>query len=131
MEGKREAHYWHHWISSSDYLRLKHINLHSLFAQQRGLVLFLMSTLIIPTYGLLIPTLIGFANAFVFSFFHNGIMYLTRNDLLDKNYPKRWWAQSKGSTAWSTKLMTPKLRTIQLIIGLIIYIVTFYLISNQ
>tara|TARA_R110000803_G_scaffold199045_1_gene262945 strand:- start:670 stop:930 length:261 start_codon:yes stop_codon:yes gene_type:complete len=85
----------------------------------------------LPSYGLVISFLTGTANAFIFSFFHNGMMYKTRNDLNKRNYPKGWWDQSTNSTAWSTKLMTPLYRSIQLVIGLIIYIITFYLIGNQ
>lgn len=131
IEGKREAHYWHHWILSSDYQALKDINLHTLFAKQRGLILCLVSILIIPLYGYLIPMLIFIANACLFSFFHNGMMYKTRNYLNKHNYPKRWWDQSSNSTAWSTKLMTPISRTIQALIGILIYTTIFFLIHNQ
>ena len=133
IEGKREAHFWHHRIKSSDYNTFKDIDRHPLFTIQRGLMLLALA---LASYEILDSIwLAGYLlimNAFVFSFWHNGSMYLERykmSKLSSPNTPDRWiyekgwWAQSTTSTAWSTKLMGPISRTIQLIIGIIGYLV--------
>jgi len=133
IEGRREAHFWHHKIKSSDYKDFKDIDRHPLFTIQRGLMLLtlaLTSYLILDNIWLAGYLLI--MNSFIFSFWHNGSMYLERfkmSKMLSPNNPKAWiyekgwWAQSTTSTAWTTKLMGPKSRTIQLIIGIIGYLV--------
>jgi hypothetical protein len=132
IEGKREAFFWHHRMKSSDYEFFKDIDRHPLFAIQRGLMLVSIS---ISTYyildSFLLSLYIFLMNCLIFSFFHNGSMYLERykmsiivnqNDSTKWLYKKGWWDQSTTSTAWSTKIMTPISRTIQAIIGLIGYI---------
>ncbi len=132
IEGKREAFFWHHKTNSSDYKFFKDINRHPIFSIQRGLMLL---TLGISTYYILDSIIwssyLFVMNCLIFTFFHNGAMYLERFKMSvfvnphDSNkwiYKKGWWDQSTTSTAWSTKLMTPISRTIQAIIGMIGYI---------
>lgn len=128
IEGKREANFWHHLIKSTDYKIFKDKDSHPLFAVQRGLMLValsLVSYLILDS--ILLALYLFIMNCLIFSFFHNGSMYLERykmsqmvspNDSSKWIYRMGWWDQSTTSTAWSTKFMTPLNRTIQVILGL-------------
>lgn len=133
LEGKREANFWHHRVASRDYDYFKHIDRHPMFALQRGMVLLMMS---IASYYIWDSIwLVGYGfimNCLVFSFFHNGMMYLERFKMSKIAYPKveeeekwvytkGWWDQSTTSTALTTRLMTPISRTIQAILGIIGY----------
>lgn len=124
LEGKREAIFWHHRIKSSDYQKFKSKDRHPMFMLQRGMVLLLGG---IATYymsdSIILTSYIFVMNMLLFSFFHNGAMYSERNNMSNTTYMKRWWAQSKTSTAKLTKFMSPASRTIQAIIGVIGYIV--------
>jgi len=132
IEGKREAHFWHHRIKSADYIYFKSTDRHSLFAIQRGLMILALS---IATYYILdniwLTGYLFIMNGLIFSFFHNGSMYLERfnmsrlvspTDSTRWVYKEGWWAQSGTSTAKLTKFMTPKSRTIQVIIGFLGYL---------
>ena len=132
IEGKREAMFWHHRIKSSDYITFKDFDRHPLFSLQRGVMLLV---LVLASYQILdniyLTGYLFIMNGLVFSFFHNGAMYLERYNMsmishpIDSTkwiYKKGWWAQSTTSTAWSTKLMTPISRTIQAIIGILGYL---------
>lgn len=127
LEGKREANFWHHRIKSSDYKDFKDIDRHPIFTIQRGLVLLILA---LSSYLILndiwLTGYLFIMNSLIFSFWHNGSMYLERykmskisNPHYSKGwvYKKGWWSQSTTSTAWTTKLMGPVSRTIQLIIG--------------
>ena len=119
LEGLREAFYWHYKgiASSTD-----GVDLHPIFTLQRGILLFTLMFFMWVTLSSTVGVLIFLANALLFSFFHNGMMYLFRNKLDSKVYPKKWFDQSTTSTAKTTKFMTPVSRTIQAILGLGIYI---------
>lgn len=136
LEGKREAIFWHHRVRSSDYDTFKEIDRHPLFALQRYCVLmltsigfqFLLDNLWITIY-------LTVMNMFVFTFFHNGMMYLERRNMSMISSPtnsdnwiylKGWWDQSTTSTALTTKFMTPISRTIQMILGVCGYIFSFF-----
>jgi len=133
LEGKREAIFWHHRIKSTDYNSFKTIDRHPLFMVQRGLVLVVSAITSYYISGNIWLTLYIFImNCLVFSFFHNGMMYRERNEMsriaspIDSTkwvYAKRWWDQSSTSTAKLTKFMTPNSRTIQMVIGVIGYII--------
>jgi hypothetical protein len=131
IEGKREAFFWHHKIKSSDYRFFKDIDRHPIFSIQRGLMLLSLS---ITTYYMLDSILwssyLFIMNCLIFSFFHNGAMYLERfkmsvfvnpTDSTKWIYKKGWWDQSTTSTARLTRLMSPISRTIQFILGVIGY----------
>ena len=134
IEGYREAYYWFFWLNSSLPNVSSKINLHKTFAAQRAVVNIILSIgVYYITNSLFYASLISIASDLIFSFFHNGMMYLTRNNISKKYtpdniiYKKRWFDQSGDSTALSTKLMSPISRTIQAIIGLIIYVIVFSL----
>jgi hypothetical protein len=133
IEGYREAYYWHHKMHSDDYTVNREKNLHPIFTVQRMVMmvvlLYAMSTTI-NIYGTL---MILFGNILIFPFLHNGIMYLTRNNLSRIRYPndeskwiygKKWLAQSTTSTAVLTKYFTPLIRVVLLIVGVLIYLGT-------
>ena len=132
LEGFREAHYWLYRTAYPEYEKIKDMDQHKFFSFQRFLVLALISSYVLLITKVYIAYLLIFiANALVFSFFHNGTMYLTRNELSKKLnpdniiYPKGWFDQSTTSQAKLTFLMGPISRTIQFFLGIIIYISVF------
>jgi len=60
----------------------------------------------------------------MFPFIHDGGYYSMREKLVQGTYPKKFFAQSKTSTAFLTKYMTPVVRTILFVlaVGYIIYV---------
>lgn len=107
FEGVREAYYW------NLYPQYK-FNIHTIFFIQRLFVLLLVSSLN-PVYLI--------SGSLIFSFFHNGSYYTTRNFLNSNNYPKKWFDQSNQSTSWMTKFNGPISRTIQFMIAVLIIII--------
>jgi|APSaa5957512535_1039671.scaffolds.fasta_scaffold79359_2 hypothetical protein len=118
LEGFREGFYWYFkGISKSK----NDFEIHPVFASQRGIILILIGVMLSFTIGWFsILNTVGMA--LVFSFFHNGSYYVTRNRIDSKVYPLKWKSQSTTSTAKLTKIMTYRNRTIFMIIGLIIQV---------
>jgi hypothetical protein len=123
LEGFREGYYWYFKSKSGGDNKtfIFGADIHSLFAVQRGIIfclfLFIYQDLVIILSFLL-----------MFSFLHNGMYYTTRSLIAKHNnekdpYPLRFFAQSKTSTALTTKIFTPIIRTILFSIGFIIYII--------
>ncbi len=116
IEGLREGFYWHFKTNTNkDY----QFEIHPVFAIQRGIVLILIGCLLIPSLGWysIISVL---SMMLIFSFFHNGTYYKTRNKLDKRIYLLGWRDQSTTSTAKMTKIMTYRNRTIFMIIGSIV-----------
>lgn len=115
IEGLREGFYWHfksHSKKNCDF------EIHPIFSLQRAAVLSLI--------GILLYSFIGWQSIIsvismmlIFSFFHNGVYYYTRNKLDETLYPKGWSDQSITSTAKMTNIMTYRNRTIFMIIGVL------------
>ena len=136
IEGKREANFWHHRINSSDYELFKDIDRHPLFVIQRGLMLISLGVVAyLVTDNLLWVGYFFILNSLLFTFFHNGSMYLERFNMSKKSNPDNpgmwvykdgWWAQSSTSEALTTKFMTPISRTIQMTLGVLGYLVYFF-----
>jgi hypothetical protein len=61
--------------------------------------------------------------AAIFPFFHDGSYYTQRNKMDRFVYPKKWWAQSTTSTALTTRIFTPIVRTILAVVGLVTLII--------
>lgn len=126
IEGMREGFYWYFKANSR---RECNFEIHPIFALQRGIVLLLAGSLLYYTIGLYSITSI-ISMMLIFSFFHNGSYYYTRNKLDDKTYPLRWKDQSTTSTAKMTKIMTYRNRTIFMVLGVLsqvfIYIFLIY-----
>ena len=113
LEGFREGFYWYFKGKSKS---KNNFEIHPIFASQRGLVLVLIGVLLFMNIGWLsLINVLGMA--LVFSFFHNGTYYHTRNRLDENVYPLGWKAQSTTSTAKMTKIMTFRNRTIFMIVG--------------
>lgn len=110
LEGAREAYLFHNITVN----KRVGIHLHFQFTIQRLVVLVLIF-LIYPSYWLISLPL-------VFPFFHNGIYYTERNHFDKSIYHKKWFAQSTTSTALTTKIFTPVVRTILAIAGTVILI---------
>lgn len=101
-----------HWQNAS---KLKK-ELHPYLSIQRAVVLILIWLYT----GSILPSLIS---AIAFPFIHDGKYYTERN-LISGAYPKKWFAQSKTSTALMTKIFTPIVRAcafVVSVIGLILY----------
>jgi hypothetical protein len=118
IEGYREAYYYHAAMLLGDKLKKE---MHPVFSIQR--ILFFSVALIFFKWYIAICVFMG--EIFTFSFFHNGMYYLTRNNLSKEVYEKRWRAESSTSTA---KLeFTWMARLVLLIVGISFYIATICL----
>lgn len=135
IEGKREANFWHHRINSSDYELFKDVDRHPLFVIQRGLVLISIGIITyLVTDSILWSVYLFTMNSLLFTFFHNGSMYLERLMMSIRSNPNNsdkwiykdgWWSQSSTSVALTTRFMTPTSRSIQMLLGIIGYIAYF------
>lgn len=116
LEGFREGFYWHYKNTSKSEYKFE---IHPYFASQRGIILILICTILFFNVGWWsILNTIGMT--LIFSFFHNGSYYYTRNKLDNKIYTLKWMDQSTTSTAKMTKIMTFRNRTIFMIVGVIL-----------
>jgi hypothetical protein len=122
QEGWREAWYWH------DKNTGKHINEkrgeHAFWSSQR-FVVFCFTVYILGSLWYIIPCM-G-----VFPFWHDGWMYLNRNDLDRNQYPDRFFDQSDESTAKSTEYFPPTVRIICLSFSVIIFCAILFLKINE
>ena len=116
LEGFREGFFWHFKSNSRRDCKFE---IHPIFAAQRGIVLSIIGMYLYCNIGLLYSIVSILSMMLIFSFFHNGTYYYTRNKLDDKIYTKRWSDQSSTSTAKLTKIMTYRNRTIFMILGLL------------
>lgn len=100
IEGIQEGYFYDYRNIASP---TKKQNLHWMPFLERGIVIVLIGFLNYTQEDTLFPMLKNgifiFSLMLIFSFFHNGIYYLTRNKL-DKNiYPKKWFENSATSEA--------------------------------
>ena len=116
LEGFREGFYWHFKSNSRRDCKFE---IHPIFALQRSIVLAIIGMYLFCNIGLLYSVTSVLSMMLIFSFFHNGTYYYTRNKLDDKVYQKRWADQSSTSTAKLTKIMTYRNRTIFMVLGLL------------
>lgn len=126
IEGFREGFYWHFKSTSK---QVYEFEIHPIFAAQRGIVLLLILGCLLFMVSPANAYLNLLSNALIFSFFHNGTYYLTRNKLDPKVYPTGWMSQSTTSTAKLTKVFTYRNRTICAIVGIVITIAGLILIK--
>jgi len=113
-EGVREGFYWHYENKSK---RVCEFNVNRIFNLQRLLVLLLSGgflTYTLGTHSLL--CILGMI--LMFSFFHNGTYYYTRNKLNSSLYPKKWTDESDTFPTFSL-LTSYKKRTIAMSIGIL------------
>lgn len=94
IDGFVQAHYYDLYPSEK-----KHHNLHPYFVIQRLIVLGLMTYEVYVNFPIWETIIFTFALIFVFSFFHNGFYYLTRNKLNPEIYKKKFFDDSDTSKA--------------------------------
>ncbi len=124
IEGFREGFYWHFKNTSKNKCEFE---IHPIFSAQRGIVLLILMVLILVLFNPLLAILNLVSNMLIFSYFHNGAMYITRNKLDEFVYPLGWRDQSTTSTAKMTSIFTYRNRTICAIVGIVITIISILL----
>jgi len=113
-EGVREGFYWHYENNSR---RVCDFDINPIFNLQRALVLLTMGGFLFLSLGIL--SILSVASmVFMFSFFHNGTYYYTRNKLDGRSYPKRWTDESKTFPPF-TPLTSYKKRTLAMSVGIL------------
>ena len=116
LEGFREGFYWYF---KSNTRKDCTFEIHPFFAFQRGLVLLVIGGLLYFNIGIYSIASVA-SMILMFSFFHDGTYYYTRNKLDSNVYPLKWTAESTTSTAKLTNLMTYRNRTIFMIVGVLL-----------
>lgn len=126
MDGFREGFYWHYRNNSR---RTCEFEINRIFILQRFLVLSLVAGLLVYSLGWysLISTL---SMMMMFSYFHNGTYYLTRNKLDDKMYPNKWRDESRTLPVFYSGLMKYNRRSILMILGLVIQVFVYIFLLN-
>jgi len=125
-EGMREGFYWHYECQSK---KVCDFNVNPMFNIQRGLVLTLIGGFLIHTLGIY-SLLIILCMVPMFSYFHNGTYYYTRNKLNERFYPKRWTDESKTFPPYAP-LLTYKKRTLLMSIGFLAQVFIYLFLLNN
>ena len=89
-----QAHYYDLYPSEK-----KHRNLHPFYVIERMIILFGIWQILPLSFPLWDCIIFIFALCFIYSFFHNGLYYWTRNKLNPSVYPKKWKDSSTTSEA--------------------------------
>ena len=126
IDGFKDGYYWFFKSSSR---RANEFEIHPIFAAQRGIVLLLICFSLLFLVSPISACLNILSNALIFSFFHNGIYYMTRNKLDSKVYPLGWKSQSTTSAAKTTKFFTYRNRTICAVVGIILTALSIILLK--
>jgi hypothetical protein len=125
LEGIREAIFYYYASSSR---RKKIIEMHPMFAAQRGLIFATFSALLwVAGYGWLVAVISFFGYAGIFSFIHDGAFFTTYNKLDSTIYKKQWFDYSTTSTSVMDKFLTPVNRTILAVVGLALIITSLFI----
>lgn len=119
FEGWREGILFHKTEFDKPAGKILHIN----FTIQRA---FILGIILIGNFEWWVASL-----PLVFVFLHDGQFknfnlykyYTTRNKYNRQIYTNKWFSQSSTSTAWSTKFLTPAVRTIMFIAGIGVLVV--------
>lgn len=121
LEGRRDGYFYHYRNTTLD---PKNENIHFIFFIQRAMILFFIF-LFFDRNSLIevIPFMIGLV--LIFSFFHNGIYYSTRNKLDSTTYPHGWWSSSISSQATLEFILST--RILFLIIGVAAIISSYFI----
>lgn len=123
-EGVREGFYTHYENTSR---KVCNFDLSPIFNIQRIIFLFAISSYLLHVIGLLsIFSIIS--KSLMFSYFHNGTYYYSRNKLNERIYIKGWFDSDKVQRLYTTKL--PYItRTILMSIGFILetFVYLFFL----
>ncbi len=127
IDGFKDGFYWYFMVNSR---KKSEFEIHPVFAAQRALVAFLLALNVFLLTDVTIALVSLFSNALLFSFFHNGMYYLTRNKLDNRTYPLKWRDQSTTSTAKLTSFFNYRNRTLCAVLALLI-IVLAIIIKNK
>jgi hypothetical protein len=102
LEGIREAHYFDAFPRPA-----KRYDIHQIFAAQRVIVIFALSSHVIIALGF----------ALMFPFIHDGVYYMWRHKLNVVTYPKGFWSNPSHT---STAMFDPNLwlRIIMFVVGI-------------
>jgi len=136
LEGKRERHYYFCKYYQNAY-KVDTEDIHWLFTIQRGIVALAMGWLFLRlnTQPLLIMKcletfLFVVSLGLIFSWFHNGMYYVTQHHIVNKDVTLKyifwdlWKKESDGPAIWDFSYFE---RTVQLIIGLVLQILILIL----
>ena len=124
-EGIREGFYWHYENISK---KVCDFDVNPLFNLQRALVLLISGGFMVHSLGWY-SLLSLLSMILMFSFFHNGTYYHTRNKLGCKIYEKGWKDESK-TFPQLTPLMTYNKRTITMSIGILAQVFIYLFLLN-
>lgn len=124
-EGMREGFYWHYENSCK---KVCDFDINPIFHLQRVLVLLISSVVMVDTLGWY-SLLSSICMILIFSFFHNGTYYHTRNKLGGKLYPKGWCDESKTFPPF-TPLMKYSKRTIAMVVGVLAQVFIYLFLLN-
>lgn len=113
-EGIREGFYWHYENKSK---RVCDFDVNPMFHLQRILVLVLTGGFMVHTLGWYSLLSLG-SIILMFSFFHNGSYYYTRNKLDKDVYTKGWKDESRTFPPLSI-LMSYSKRTVTMCLGIL------------
>ena len=124
-EGIREGFYWHYENISR---KVCDFDINPVFNLQRALVLLISGGFMVQILGWY--SLFSLLSMILmFSFFHNGTYYYTRNKLSGKTYEKGWKDESRTFPPF-TPLMTYNKRTIAMSIGILAQVFIYLFLLN-
>lgn len=95
LEGVFQAHYYDLIPSNHS----NHRNLHPYYMLARACVSALIWIALFEISDAILASVYIVCLACIFSFFHNGVYYYTRNFLNPELYKKKWWDHSETSKA--------------------------------
>ena len=121
LEGVREGFYWHYENMSK---KECDFNINPVFNIQRTMVIIMMAGVLVHITGWF-SLLSILCMILMFSFFHNGVYYYTRNKLSDGRYQKGWRDESKTFPIYFTLLLKYNRRMSAFIFGLVAQIFVY------
>jgi hypothetical protein len=124
-EGIREGFYWHYENISK---KVCDFDINPVFNLQRALVLLISGGFMVQILGWY-SLLSLLSMILMFSFFHNGTYYYTRNKLSGKIYEKSWKDESRTFPPF-TPLMTYNKRTLAMGIGILAQVFIYLFLLN-
>lgn len=124
-EGIREGFYWHYENISK---KVCDFDINPVFNLQRALVLLISGGFMVQILGWY-SLLSLLSMILMFSFFHNGTYYYTRNKLSGKIYEKGWKDESRTFPPF-TPLMTYNKRTLAMGIGILSQVFIYLFLLN-
>lgn len=124
-EGIREGFYWHYENISK---KVCDFDVNPVFNLQRALVLLISGGFMVQILGWY-SLLSLLSMILMFSFFHNGTYYYTRNKLSGKIYEKGWKDESRTFPPF-TPLMTYNKRTLAMGIGILAQVFIYLFLLN-